>query len=189
MINILTTKLPKSVLVNGAEIGINTDFRFSLKTILAFEDEELTMQEKIYILFMNLYGYIPEENAQDYLDKAIWFINCGETFKENVANQPRMYSFAKDNKYIYIAMKQSLNVNFDNLHWWDFVNYFMAIDENSFFARILYLRKQKAKGKLTKEEIRYWNENKDILELEDDSQNKIEKNEKYLEFIKLMKGE
>lgn len=187
-INILINKLPKSVYINDAEIGINTDFRFCLNIILAFEDKELSDDEKIYILLKNIYGHIPEDNIQEHINEAIKFLNCGEEFNQDAQDKPRLYSFEKDSKYIYVAMKQSLNVDFEkDIHWWDFVNYFLALDEKSFFSRILYLRSQKRKGKLTKEELKYWNENKDILELDEEVNE--EDNEVIDNFRKLLKGD
>ena len=165
--NILINKLPNTVIIGDAEIKINTDFRICLKCILAFEDDELTDSDKIYVMLKLLYDDIPD-NKDEAITQAVWFLNCGVEPQNNDTNEPRLYSFEKDNRYIYVAMKQSLNVDFDNLHWWDFVNYFMALDEKSFFSRMLYLRKQKQLGKLTKEEMEYYNEHRDILELDDE---------------------
>ena len=172
--------------MNGTEIAINTDFRFCLKTILAFENNELTEEEKIYILLMNMYGAIPTEHIQEYIDKAIWFLNCCEDEPKDAKENPRLYSFEKDSKYIYAAMKQSVGFDFNKeIHWWDFINAFMSLDNESFFSKIIHLRNKKRKGKLTKEELNYYRENADILELEEDVT--YEENEKLLEFKKLLK--
>lgn len=181
--NILINKLPSSVVIDGAEVKINTDFRICLKCILAFEDEELTFNEKIYIMLKLLYDDVPQ-NTDEAIKQAIWFLNCGEILDKTGENSPRLYSFEKDSKYIYVAMKQSLNANFDDLHWWDFVNYFMALDEKSFFARMIYLRSQKSKGKLTQEEAKYYNEHRDILELNDSED---EESEEMIKFKNLLK--
>lgn len=186
-INILTNKLPQAVLINGAEVEVKTNFRSCINIILAFEDVNLTQEEKIYVLLKNLYGYIPENNIEEYVKKGIEFLNCGEEIVEK-ENHKRLYSFSQDSKYIYVAMKQSMNVDFDNLHWWDFVNYFMALDEKSFFSRILYLRQQKNKGKLTKEEKKYWNDNRNILELKQEENYNFDEKESIEEFKKLLKG-
>lgn len=183
--NLLISKLPTSVVIDGAEVKINTDFRICLKIILAFEDEELTNSEKCYILLHNLYGDSIPTNTNEAINQGIIFLNCGEICDNTPENSPRLYSFEKDSRYIYSALKLDLNVNLDNgLHWWDFVNYFMVINEKSFFARMIYLRAQKAKGKLTKEELQYWNEHKDILDLNDNEQ----EDEEVIKFKNLMKG-
>lgn len=168
-LNILTNKLPDKVVINGTEVKINTDFRICLKCILAFEDKNLTMQEKVYILLKNMYGEVPDDELiEEYTKQAIFFLNM---FEEDTTdeNPKRVYSFEKDAKFIYVAFKQSLDVDLNKtseLHWWDFVTYFMALDEKSFFSRMISLRMKKNEGKLTKEELRYWTENKELLELE-----------------------
>lgn len=177
-LNILTNELPKKLLSHE----INWDYRSCLKIILAFEDPVLTHNEKIYVMLKRIFGFMPKENIEEYVKQAIWFLNCGEE-NEVKKESERLYSFEKDAKYIYVAMKQSMSINWESLHWWDFVNYFMALDEKSFFSRMLYLRSQHAKGKLTKEEAKYWAEHEDILVL-----NQQEESDAVKQFKKLMKS-
>ena len=100
----------------------------------------------------------------------MYFLNCGEENEQKQTNKKkRVYSFDKDSKYIFTAVDRvtdgKLSEN-KQLHWWLFCMAFMEVSEDSFFSRMIHLRTQKQKGKLTKEEKQFWKDNKDILELE-----------------------
>ena len=47
--NILTDKLPTKIRVNENVYDINYDYKTALKTLMAFEDDELTQSEKCYL--------------------------------------------------------------------------------------------------------------------------------------------
>ena len=70
--NILTDAPPETVEINTTEYRLNTDFRACLKIIMAFEDNELTPQEKQLILLGNLYSVVPND-LEAALDRANWF--------------------------------------------------------------------------------------------------------------------
>lgn len=48
--NILTSPLPTKIEVNGHIYDINYDYRTIINIILALEDDELTDEEKIYVM-------------------------------------------------------------------------------------------------------------------------------------------
>ena len=65
-------------------------------------------------------------------------------------------------------MKRSYGIDLStikDMHWWRFCSLFLDLSEDCFLQRIIYLRSQKAKGKLTKEERQAYYAMKDILEL------------------------
>ncbi len=169
--NILTEQLPTAIEVNDKIYDLNTDFRNCLKIIIAFEDNELAEIEKCSILINLLYTEVPK-NVDEALRLGIKFLNCGEEGENaNTSNLGRLYSFEKDSKYIYSAIKQSHNIDLEQieyLHWWKFVYMFLDLNENCFFNKIIYLRKQKKLGKLNKEEREVYCNMIDILELPKD---------------------
>lgn len=68
--------------------------------------------------------------------------------------------------YIRAAIQKTHGVNLrecPDMHWWKFIDMFMDLDETCVFSRMLQLRSQHSKGKLTKEEKKLWNSMKDIL--------------------------
>lgn len=167
--NILRDRLPVSLEVAGRVYPINSDYRVGLTIMQAMEDTELCDAEKQLVTLRLLYPTIPDDVPAAY-EMALRFLNCGEAPNEvGEAEEPeRLYSFAKDAKYIYTAILQTHGIDLERteyLHWWKFQYLFLDIREDCFFSRILYYRSQRAKGKLTKEELAYCETIRDILDL------------------------
>lgn len=165
--NVLVDKLPTSIEIDGKTYEINSDFRICLRIILMFEDPELVMPEKQILMLRLLYKEIPS-NIDQASRMAIRFLNCGEILTEGTISENRLYSFEKDSKYIYSGIKQSHNIDLEQIeymHWWKFALLFLDLREDCFFNKIIYLRSQKAKGKLTKEEKELYYSMKDIVDL------------------------
>lgn len=185
--NPLVDKFPTKIKIDDQILDINTDFRNCLKIILAFEDDNLTIEEKYYIMLMRLYGNIPN-NQEEAIRKAILFLDCGEDSNSKEDDKPRIYSFSKDAKYIYSAIETSRPgidlENIEYLHWWKFYYMFFDIKEGTTFSNIINLRDKKNKGKLSKEEKTLFIDSREILDLDYDS----EPSEEESEFMKLFNG-
>lgn len=171
--NPLTQRLPKAVIVDGVRYGINSDFRNCLKIIMAFEDRNLAEFEKQEIMLRLLFGEEIPPDLEKACHTAVKFLNCGEENngkEESAAYGGRLYSFEKDAKFIFTAINQTHGIdleNIDYMHWWKFCWLFMDLNEDCFFSRMLYLRSQKNKGKLTREEWQIWRSAQDVLSLEE----------------------
>lgn len=168
--NILTDRLPTAVEIDGKEYSIDTDFRTSLQIIMAFEDANLTSYEQSAIMLKLLYGDVIPPNIEKAQELAIKFLNYGSDDGEGVSSgeSERLYSFSKDAKYIYSAIKGTHGIDLetvDYLHWWKFCYLFLDLNEDCFFSKIIYYRTQRNRGKLTKEEQEYCAQIKDILDL------------------------
>ena len=135
----------------------------------AFEDNDLTGFEKQSIMLELLYPVVPP-NRVKAAELAVKFLNYGEESNQGDETESceRLYSFSQDAKYILSAVKQSYNVDLEkesDLHWWKFSYMFLDLNENCFFNRLICLRKQKAKGKLTKEEKEWYYSIREIVDL------------------------
>lgn len=164
--NPLINRLPIKIKVADEIIDINADFRNCLQIILAYEDEELTIEEKHYIMLNRLFKTIPKDIEKGIL-QGLKFLDCGEE-SSNLKESRRIYSFKKDAKFIYPAVSQASNVDLEEvefLHWWKFYYYFMDISKDSLFSNIIELRQKKNKGKLTKDERKVYSELAEILDL------------------------
>ena len=132
--NTLIDKFPTKALIDEKVYELNTDFRNCLKIILAFEDDELLDFEKAEIMLRNLYGENIPKNTDEAIRKAIYFLDCGEEDEEKkvgTSNNTRLYSFTKDAKYIYSAIKQTHGIDLESieyLHWWKFVYLFLDLN-------------------------------------------------------------
>ena len=191
--NTLIDKFPTKALIDGKVYELNTDFRNCLKIILAFEDDELLDFEKAEIMLRNLYGENIPKNTDEAIRKAIYFLDCGEEDDEKkvgTSNSTRLYSFTKDAKYIYSAIKQTHGIDLESieyLHWWKFVYLFLDLNPECFFCKIIDLRNKKKKGKLSKEERRLYIQLCDILELNDKPKFTEEEQKEIDEFMELLK--
>lgn len=185
--NPLIDKFPTKIKIDDEILPINTDFRNCLKIILAFEDENLTIEEKYYIMLMRLYGTIPN-NQEEAIKKAILFLDCGEDNVSKDNDKPRIYSFSKDAKYIYSAIEMSSpGIDLENveyLHWWKFYYKFFDIKEGTTFSNIITLRDKRNKGKLSKEEKKIFIDSREILDLDYTE----EPSEEESKFMKLFNG-
>lgn len=197
MMNVLVDKFPTKAQLGNDIYNINTDFRVGINIMRLYEDNSLNIYEKTEIMLELLYEKkIPLELKEIAIEKAMIFLNAGENDKKNGSDSTedikpkRVYSFEKDAKYIYSAIKKSTHgeidlENIEYLHWWKFVYYFLDLDEKSFFSQMIYLRNQKNKGKLSKEEKIIYANLENILEL-DDSENYTE--DEQIAINKFMKG-
>ncbi|MCI6265868.1 MAG: bacteriophage Gp15 family protein [Erysipelotrichaceae bacterium] len=169
--NILTDKLPTKIRVNENIYDINYDYKTAIKTLMAFEDDELTQSEKYYILLNNIYKQeIPQCDEEEAIFKAIKFLNLGVDSETNSNKEsPRVYSFSKDASYIYSGISQTHKVDLEkesNLHFWKFMSLFMDMTPECMFGELVYYRKRKQEGKLTKEEKQQYEKIKDLVDLE-----------------------
>lgn len=187
--NPLIQKLPKAVNVDGVRYEINSDFRNCLKIMMAFEDKELLPPEKQVIMLKLLFGENIPPNIENACRTAVKFLNCGEEITEETESAPsgRLYSFEKDAKFIFTAINQTHGIDLesiDYMHWWKFCWLFMDLKEECFFSRIIYLRRQKKKGKLTAEEWGMWKAAQDVFDLEET----FDDDETMKEFLKAWQG-
>lgn len=168
--NVLTDKFPTKINVNNKILSINSDFRNCIKIIEAFEDDDLFDEEKYLILIKRLYvDEIEDEDLQEAIIKGIKFLDLGEENEDSEENVKRLYSFAKDDNYIYTGIRQSHNIDLNSieyLHWWNFVYLFLDIGQECMFNQLVYYRKRKNEGKLTREEKKVYISMRKILDLD-----------------------
>lgn len=185
---ILTDGLPTAIEVDGIEYDINADYQTGIKIIMAFEDTELTQFEKCMVLAELLYKDVPH-NLNEAVKQGIRFLDCGGTGQgHGESDGVRKYSFTQDDKYIYRAVDGVLHGRLskgDFVHWWEFVLAFMELPEECFMSRLIYLRTQKAKGKLSKEERELYYKIRDVVDLKEEYS--VEEQKQINEFMELLR--
>lgn len=148
--NILTSKLPETVQVSGAEVPINTDFRVGIR----FDDlmhSEKSDEEKIFGLLLLYYPELPLD-LDGAVMAAVRFFAAWRDIPEHddgagirASEKKEICSFSQDAPYIYAAFRQQYGINLQTissgeLHWWEFLALFEALDENTLIRRIMYYR-------------------------------------------------
>ena len=162
--------LPHSVLVNGREYKVRTDFRTVLRILHAANDPELEDWEKLYVclydFYEDFYG-IPTDDYEAAYKAAVDFFDHGLPSKDP-AKSPRVMDWEQDEAILFPAINKVAGFEVrtaKHLHWWTFMGFYMEISDGV-FSSVLNLRMKKAKGKkLEKAEREYWNANKDICNL------------------------
>lgn len=185
---ILTHGLPVAVEVDEVVYDINADYQTGIKIIMAFEDKELTLYEKYMVLIELLYKESPHD-LNEAIKQGIRFLDCGGNGQGNgESDGVRKYSFTQDDKYIFRAVDSVLHGRLSKgnfVHWWEFVLAFMELPEDCFMSRLIYLRTQKANGKLSKEERELYVKIRDVVDLKEEYS--IEEQKQISEFMDLMK--
>ena len=157
--------LPTAVEFGGRAWDIATDYRDILRILTAFEDPNLTDEDKALLCLYNLYvdfEDIPEEHVQTAFDKALEFIDAGHGGDDH---GPRTLDWTQDAPLIFPAVNRAAGMevrSVEYMHWWTFVGFFMEIRDTT-YATVLNLRGKKARGKkLEKDEQEFWKHNKKI---------------------------
>ena len=184
--NILTDVLPDTITIDDREYQVNSDFRTCLKTIMAFEDNELTPQEKITVMLNNIYVEIPDDVEQAE-KQANLFLNGGKE-GDSDESSPRVYSFSKDANFIFAAFRQTHNIDLqkDDLHWWEFLSLFMDLGSETTFCQLVSLRKRLKTGKATKEERAAAREMGDLMDVPEIDDRTLAEKEAEAEFMRLV---
>ena len=189
--NILVDEQPESVTIATTEYQLDTDFRTCIKIIMAFEDPELTPQEKQLVLLNSLYSVVPE-NIEAALERANWFLNAGkEKFNTDETSEAhRVYSFSKDANFIYAAFRQTHGIDLSTakLHWWTFLALFMDLGQDTTFCQLTALRKRIKTGKATKEERAAAREMGEVFELPEVDNRSLDEKEAEADFISKVKA-
>lgn len=167
--------LPEELTVGGEEYPIRTDYRNILQVFEAFQDPELTQEEKwivaIYLLFEDFTCDDDVlEAAQDGFDlgeamkQISWFISAGQPEKQ-VLEQPT-YNWTQDEQMIFSAVNKVAGLEtreLEYLHWWTFLGYFNEVGEGT-FSFIVGIRNKLNKGKkLEKHEKEFLSHNKELV--------------------------
>jgi len=187
-VNLLTDTPPESIVIDGKEYKINTDFRSCLRIMLAFEDNELSSLEKQSVMISNLYPVLPSD-VKKAMEHGSWFLNAGkESDADNDA--PRVYSFSKDADMIFSAFRQihKIDLATTELHWWIFTALFMAVlaSQDNPFGSLVSLRLRVKTGRATKEEARAYRELGDMAEVPEIDDRTLEEREAEAEFMRLI---
>lgn len=182
--NLLIDEVPTTVIIDDVEFEINSDFRISMMFELLINDPELSERERLYQALILYYPIIPS-NLEAAVDKIMWFYKCGKEEQEENNNTnkssgkktvKKIYDYEHDSEIIFASFMKSYNINLqrDNLHWWEFKSLFDNIDEDSKLYKIMEIRSVNLSQVKDKDKKNYYKKMKDLYKLPDN----ISKSEK-----------
>ncbi|MCH5297867.1 MAG: hypothetical protein J1E85_09375 [Ruminococcus sp.] len=160
--------LPQSLVVDGEEYDINSDFRTALVIIEAYNDETLTDYEKMLCCLKCLFKEIPP-NADEALKQATWFLDGGDMPKSKQA-PVKLMDWEYDQSIIFPAVNKVAGYETrtaEYLHWWSFLGLFNEIGEG-LYSQVMNIRSKRAKHKkLEKWEREFYNEHKALVNIKE----------------------
>lgn len=147
---ILESKLPTSVLVNGVEYPIRSNFRTMIKFEQLMQEPEVDDQDKVWMALRLFYPEIPEDTEQA-VEQLLWFYRCDKkenlyekkSKKRKAKRSDRIYDFEHDDDYIYAAFMAQYKLDLQKieyLHWWKFRAMFNSLNDDTQFVKIMEYR-------------------------------------------------
>lgn len=163
-------QLPRTVNVGGKDEPIRTDYRDILNIFSAFNDEDLSKEEKVLVCLRVFYENIEDIDMSLYeeaYNKAIIFMDQGRESKKNTS-EPKLMDWEQDENLIFPAVNKVAGMEVracGYMHWWTFIGYYMGIGE-SVFSEVINIRSKNQKHKkLEKNEKEFYSKNKDLVDL------------------------
>lgn len=163
--------LPKTLDIDGVRLDIRTDYRNILQILIAFNDEDLTWNERYEVMIRRLYinhEVINSSNYETAVRKAVEFIDAGISSGGGNSVDYRLYDWEQDEQIIFSAINKvaGREVRADSyLHWWTFLGMFYEIGEGV-FSTVVSIRDKQCKGKkLEKYEQEFYRNNKNMVKL------------------------
>lgn len=144
-------RLPASLTLGGAVYAIRTDYRVALG-IMRYLKKDLPENIKMSIVLKSLYtgaDDIPEENIQEAIEKAFWFISGGvEDTTDDDRERPQLVDWEQDADLIISALNKMLGYDIRSveIHWWTFLSFFREIGDST-FSTVVGIRSKMAHGK------------------------------------------
>ena len=97
-------ELPKTIKVGEKEEPIRTDFRDILNVFAAFNDQDLSVEEKAIVCLRIIYKNIDEMDSSLYMEayeKAMNFMEMNDSKKDSDYNEPKLMDWEQDEQLIF----------------------------------------------------------------------------------------
>lgn len=147
---ILSSSLPTSVMINGVEYPIRSNFRTMIKFEELMQDPDVTDQDKVWLALRLFYPEIPDDMDQA-VEQLLWFYRCDKrdnlyakkVKKRKAKKVNRIYDFELDDDYIYAAFMAQYHLDLHKvryLHWWKFRAMFNSLSDDMQISKIMEYR-------------------------------------------------
>lgn len=144
--NLLTEIAPRSVMIEGREYEIDTDFRNCIRFEQLMFDPDV-QDDMRGVLALNLfYPGIPQ-NVQAAFEHILRLYSAGQRQEQRIASsnsqQKRIYSFEHDSEYIFAAFMADYRIDLNDiefLHWWKFRALFTGLKPDNLICKIMDYR-------------------------------------------------
>ena len=148
--NLFYEDYPTSIIVDGEDVQIVTDFRDYIRLFDMLKDDSISYSEKATIL--GQYFRTPPSDFSAAIEGLLSFVSmeglpkCGmhgnDKSEEEEARQKEVYSFSVDYPFIFSAFLHEYGINIHTIkymHWWVFRMLFDGLsDDTEIKKRIMY---------------------------------------------------
>lgn len=160
--------LPRSVTTDKGTYEIATDFRTWMQVDCILRDSEIPDEGKLpYIAnFLGIDLMVFLEDALEISRALFRFYRCDKEEKDTdtKTNGQRAYDFSYDSDLLYASFRKQYGINIltEEMHWFEFMALFNALDDDTIMAKAIRYRTQDT-SKLQGKELeharkmeRYW---------------------------------
>lgn len=132
---------PEYAEIDGKEYKIDTSYKTAIRCFEVINDDTIPETERSLAIIFLLFDFIPKENTNIFLDKAIKFLQCGESFDEQ-NNKKQDMDFIQDQKYINSSFMSDYHIDLskEDLHFWQYIELIQGLTENSSLNRVRNIR-------------------------------------------------
>lgn len=170
MFNVLLDKLPTEY--EGFQI--DTDFGIGIQIMQVLENEDLSQQEQLGTALSLLFlqedsegNPLPFPDVETATNGLVWFLTDWNHDHNSNGDKTKVTDYNIDQWRIYSAFKQhyGINLNTDNLHFWEFMGLLSTLPECA-YTRVIDIRSKKITSKMGKDEKKAYTELKKVYALD-----------------------
>lgn len=160
--SMLVDKVPESLIISGTEYEINTDFRVWIKYEALLTSSENNNSDNLLDKIKKLVfkSKIPPAHLdEETIEQIIWFYRCGkEPRKGSPSKSADIFSYEYDDGYIYAAFMEQyhLDLTKEDIHWWKFQAYMLALSDSTEFVKIMGYRSIEISSKMSSEQKTFY---------------------------------
>lgn len=140
--------LPQSIVSQGMEYSIRTDFRVWIDISNVFSNEDISQKDKLYYLIAKAIKDGTPQNPYDAAAKLLEFMAMGKLTQRANKKNDELISFEEDEGLIYAAFLQQYSIDLYevDMHWWKFLSLLSSLDENTLIMKIASYRGANCEG-------------------------------------------
>ena len=166
--NMLLDRVPDSLEISGTRFPIKIDFRIWIqfeKLVTSGEKDNTKLLNQIFAL---VFRQKKPEICDEAIDQILWFYKCGkEADNKTGGSKKDVFSYDYDDGFIVAAFKEQygINLNTDDLSWWEFHAYMLALSEDTEFVKIMGYRAVEISSKMSASQRNFYQRMKAHYEL------------------------
>ena len=157
--------LPETVIIDGRDYPVRTDYRVILEIFVMLNDPDLTDGDKVEALMQMFYVERPADTKAAMEAFSSFIDPC----PKRASKRPSLVDWEADFNLIAAGVNHVLGQEcraLPYLHWRSFLGAYMEISPDSLFSHVVSIRsKLKAGKKLEKWEQAWYRKNRDLVDL------------------------